>query len=70
VDVAFQPVGPYLLSAGHDRRIVLWQPGETTAAIDHHELPEKPSVLAWSPDGRWAAIGTATGVLHVFALQP
>jgi WD40 repeat protein len=66
--LAFQPGGPYLVSAGRDWRLTLWWPGKAKQAIDAHLTDSEPSCLRWSPDGRHVAVGERKGKLTVFEL--
>jgi WD40 repeat protein len=67
----WQPNGPYLASGGRDWRISLWWPGKTTQAVDAHLADADVTVLRWSPDSRWLAVGEKTGRLTVYELvQP
>ncbi len=66
--LAFQPGGPYLVSAGRDWRLTLWWPGKAKQAIDAHLTDSEPSCVRWSPDGRHLAVGERKGKLTVFEL--
>jgi WD40 repeat protein len=66
--LAFQPGGPYLVSAGRDWRLTLWWPGKAKQAIDAHLTDSEPSCVRWSPDGRHVAVGERKGKLTVFEL--
>lgn len=66
--LAFQPGGPYLVSAGRDWRLSLWWPGKAKQAIDAHLTDSEPSCLRWSPDGRHVAVGERKGKLTVFEI--
>ena len=66
--LAFQPAGSYLVSAGRDWRLSLWQPGKARQALDAHLTDSEPSCLRWSPDGRHVAVGERKGRLTVFEL--
>ena len=66
--LAFQPAGPYLISAGRDWRVTLWSPGKAKQALDAHLTDSEPSCVRWSPDGRHVAVGERKGRLTVFEL--
>ncbi|MCU0761250.1 MAG: WD40 repeat domain-containing protein [Steroidobacteraceae bacterium] len=66
--LAFQPAGGYLVSAGRDWRLTLWQPGKASQALDAHLTDSEPSCLRWSPDGRHIAVGERKGKLTVYEL--
>lgn len=66
--LAFQPGGPYLVSAGRDWRLSLWLPGKAKQALDAHLTDSEPSSVRWSPDGRHVAVGERKGKLTVFEL--
>lgn len=54
--VRFLPDNRTLLSAGHDKRVTVWNAltGQKIRAIDHGE---RVGALAVSPDGKWVACG-------------
>jgi WD40 repeat protein len=64
--LAFQHVAPVLASAGADGLIALWAPGQQQAALCQERLPAEVSQIAWSPDDRFLAAGTAAGTVAVF----
>lgn len=66
--LAFQPNGNFLVSAGRDWRLSLWLPGKTPGALDAHLADSEPSVLRWSPDGRFVALGERRGRLAIYEL--
>jgi WD40 repeat protein len=66
---AFQPVGPYLASIGRDWRLSLWQPGKFDIDLDAHMTAAEPTSLAWSPDGRFVAVGTQAGDVAIYGLR-
>ncbi len=66
--LAFQPGGPYLVTAGRDWRLTLWWPAKAKVAIDAHLTDSEPSCVRWSPDGRHVAVGERKGKLTVFEL--
>ncbi len=68
VGVAFQPRGGYLATIGLDWRVSLWLPGKAPRALDAHLTDAEPTVLRWSPDGRFIAVGERSGRLTIFEL--
>lgn len=66
---AFQPSGPYLASIGRDWRLSLWQPGKFDIDLDAHMTAALPTSLAWSPDGRFLAVGTRAGDVAIYGLR-
>jgi WD40 repeat protein len=64
--LAFQPNGPYLVSAGRDWRISLWWPGKEIMAVDAHLSGGEISAIRWSPDGKQLAVGQAKGRLTLY----
>ena len=67
--LAFQPNGPWLLSAGRDWRLTLWQPGKEKQAVDAHLTGGEITAVRWSPDGQRVAIGEAKGRLTIYELE-
>ncbi len=66
--LAFQPEGPWLVSAGRDWRISLWQPGKEAAAVDAHLTGGEITAIGWSPDGKLLAVGESKGRLTLYDL--
>jgi WD40 repeat protein len=67
--LAFQPGGPWLVSAGRDWRISLWQPGKDTVAVDAHLSSGEVTAIRWSPDGQHLAVGDNKGRLTLYDLM-
>jgi WD40 repeat protein len=67
--LAFQPNGPWLVSAGRDWRLTLWQPGREKQAVDAHLTGGEITAVRWSPDGKRLAVGEAKGRLTIYELQ-
>ena len=67
--LAFQPNGPWLLSAGRDWRLTLWQPGKEKQAVDAHLTGGEITAVRWSPDGKRVAVGEAKGRLTIYELE-
>jgi WD40 repeat protein len=64
--LAFQPNGTYLVSAGRDWRISLWQPGKESVALDAHLSAGEISAIRWSPDGKRLAVGESKGRVTLY----
>lgn len=68
--LAWQGVGPYLISTGRDWRVVLWRPGsKTRTALDIQLLDGPAGMACWSPDGKRLAVAQPSGKLRVFSLK-
>jgi WD40 repeat protein len=65
---AWQFRGYLLASTGADGRIILWQPGNKKAPrIGQFRFETSAaSTLAWSPDDRTLAAGSAGGTVALF----
>jgi WD40 repeat protein len=66
--LTFQPNGPWLVSAGRDWRLTLWQPGKEKQAVDAHLTGGEITAVRWSPDGKRVAVGEAKGRLTIYEL--
>jgi WD40 repeat protein len=66
--LAWQPGGTHLVSGGRDWRLSLWDPGRTNQALDAHLTEGEVTVVRWSPDGRYVAVGGARGNLAIYEL--
>ena len=66
--LAFQPNGGYLVSAGRDWRVSLWQPGKETVAVDAHLAGGEITAVRWSPDGKRLAVGESKGRTTIYEL--
>ena len=66
--LAFQPNGPWLVSAGRDWRLTLWQPGKEKQAVDATLAGGEITAVRWSPDGKRIAVGEAKGRLSIYEL--
>jgi WD40 repeat protein len=67
--LAFQPNGPWLVSAGRDWRLTLWQPGKEKQAVDAHLTGGEITAVRWSPDGKRLAVGEAKGRVTIYELE-
>jgi WD40 repeat protein len=68
--LAWQGVGPYLISTGRDWRVVLWRPGSRTrTALDIQLLDGPAGMACWSPDGKRLAVAQPSGKLRLFSLK-
>jgi WD40 repeat protein len=66
VALAFRPQGTWLVSAAADWRVLVWRVGQGEQPQDAHMLSAPATVLRWSPDGRWLAVGDERGGLSLF----
>lgn len=66
--VGWQRRGYLLASAGRDGRVLLWQPANKKAPLVGQDRLDgtEATVLAWSPDDRMLAVGTASGAMAVY----
>jgi WD40 repeat protein len=61
-----RPAGAWLVSIGRDRRLLLWRIGAAGEPLDAHLLAGESTLLRWSNDGRWLAVGDSGGGLSLF----
>src|SRR5262249_55053467 len=66
--VQYSPDGRYLLTHGHDNRIVVWEAASRKKLHDW-SLPEYTAMETFAPDSRHVAISLATGVTYVLRLD-
>ena len=66
--VAFSPNGRYLLSAGHDKQLVLWEAATGRQIRKFEGHTEGVFTTAFSPDGRWALSGSPDNTVRVWDL--
>lgn len=67
--LAFHPEGPWLVSAGRDWRLTLWNPGKEKQAVDAHLTPAEITAVRWSGDGKRVAVGDAKGRVTIYELE-
>lgn len=65
--LAFQHRGVMLASGGEDGQAVVWRPGLSKRPVACAALGDAVSTVAWSPDDQRLAVGTAGGLVEVFA---
>jgi WD40 repeat protein len=65
--LAFQGRGPLLASGGQDGLVALWRPGMTRKPLALATNDAEITRLAWAPDDRSLAIGSASGTVVMFA---
>jgi len=65
--LAFQNRGMLLASGGEDGKVIVWRPGASKKPAASSRLGDAVSALAWSSDDRRVAVGTAGGLVEVFA---
>jgi WD40 repeat protein len=66
--LAYQPGGPWLVSGGRDWRVALWLPGKSQLPVDILMTASEVSLLRWSADGRFLAVGERGGMLSIYEL--
>ncbi|NJR72193.1 MAG: hypothetical protein HC782_03825 [Gammaproteobacteria bacterium] len=66
--LAFQQGGALLASADNDGQIVLWAPGKARNPLAQMSYGAAATQIAWSPDDRYLAAGSAEGVVEVFSV--
>ena len=67
-DLAYQRNGPLLASAGNDAQVVLWAPGREKRPLTDASCNAAVTRVAWSPDDRFLAAGTAEGEVKVYSV--
>jgi WD40 repeat protein len=65
--LAYQRKGPLLASAGEDGRVVVWNPAKSVMALVGIGSNSPIAKIAWSPDDRLLAAGSASGAVFVLA---
>jgi WD40 repeat protein len=68
--LAFRPSGSWLVSAGRDRRLLLWRVGAASVPQDAHLLADDCTLLRFSRDGARLAVGDARGGLTIYDCAP
>ena len=64
--VAIAPDGQLIVTAGTDRSVSIWRPGETRALV--RQVGHVPTHLAIGADGRVLAVGGAVGAVTLWGL--
>jgi WD40 repeat protein len=64
--LAFSPRGNLLLSGGEDRSVIIWDVASRQVSSMPLRAESAVSSLAWSADGAWFAVGSATTGLDLF----
>ena len=67
--LAYQHKGALLASAGNDGLIMLWSPVQQTTELGYMATPTPISQLTWLPDDRRVAVGSAAGMVELFAVS-
>lgn len=66
--VGWQRRGYLLATAGHDGRVLVWQPANKKAPLVGQDQLDstEATVLAWSPDDKMLAVGGASGAVALY----
>lgn len=67
--LAFQRSHGLLASASEDGSVMLWSLDRNHPLRATVKMPSSPTKLAWSPDDRFLAIGSAKGAIYVLAVE-
>jgi len=67
--VAFRREGSLLAAGSEDGVMMLWSPDRKQPLRATVRMPSAASRLAWSPDGRFLAVGSAKGVVYVLKCE-
>ena len=65
--LAYQRKGRLLASSGEDGRVVVWNPAKSVMALAGIGSNSPIAKIAWSPDDRLLAAGSASGAIFVVA---
>lgn len=68
--VGFRPGGNWFASAARDRRLLWWRAGAGDSPQDAHLLADECSLLRFSRDGAYLAVGDASGRLSIYRCEP
>lgn len=67
--LAFAHKGLTLASAGNDGKLYIWSVGGSKKPLASMGYDNAIAQIAWSPDDRWLAVGTDSGVVELFAVS-
>jgi WD40 repeat protein len=65
--LTYQRKGPLLASSSEDGRVLVWNPAKSTKALAGIGANSAIAKIAWSPDDRLMAAGSASGNVFVLA---
>ena len=68
--IGFRPGSNWLASAARDRRLLWWRAGVGDSPQDAHLLADECSLLRFSRDGTFLAVGDASGRLSIYRCEP
>lgn len=68
VSLAYQPEGDLLATGGEEGNVAFWMPEKRDFPVGKLALKSSVQQMAWSPDGKWIALGTQLGELFVFGI--
>jgi WD40 repeat protein len=66
--LAYAPGRDWLASGDHSGLLLLFDPSQTPRPLAVRKYPGEITVIAWSPDARYLALGTAQGLVTLLAL--
>jgi WD40 repeat protein len=65
----YQPTGDWLASGSRDGGIAIWSPTQRDQLITCAKISSGVTRAAWSPDGRFLAVGGEAGEVQVLAVE-